>query len=200
MLNLVNLKRLYHFQYESDDIINIQVLLLMSHYFPSMVEQKHTWLWAHQAITLAQGVGLHRDSGAAPRRKLWARIWWACLIRDRLIALGTRRPMHINSLDCNTPVLCAADVEEEGDNEEDAAVKSTFVELTRLCHYMEGVLSLSLASKESLPQQIGFCEEALEKWTSRLCPAAQKPDWAAGKDGRGSLVTLYSSVLHLIHK
>lgn len=107
----------------------LQSLLLVSYYYPPRVEQKHTWLWAHQAIGLAHGAGLHRYSSPSPQRKLWAGIWWACLARDRLIALGTGRPMHINSLDCNVPPLTASDVKEEGDSEDDRDIKSIFVEL-----------------------------------------------------------------------
>ncbi|KAJ5814848.1 hypothetical protein N7474_006625 [Penicillium riverlandense] len=164
---------LYDFDFEGDDVTTIQALLLMSHYYPSMVEQKHTWFWVHQAISLAQGAGLHRDARQAPQRKLWARIWWACLVRDRLVTLGTGRPMQINSLDCSVPMLTLADLDEEGDSEDGRAVKAVFVEFVRLCQYMEGVLSLPhsvAATEESVQQQIGLCETTLAHWKENLAP------------------------------
>lgn len=194
---------LYDFDFESDDVTAIQALLLMSHYYPSMVEQKHTWFWVHQAISLAQGVGLHRDAGQVPQRKLWARIWWACLVRDRLVTLGTGRPMQINSLDCSVPMLTPADLQEEGDSEDDRSVKAVFVEFVRLCQYMEGVLSLPhsvAAAEESLPEQIALCESTLTHWKDNLVPAARRGDDAAGGLRRRDLCTLYKDVLHLTYK
>ena len=172
----------------------------MSHYYPSMVEQRHTWFWVHQAIGLAQGAGLHRDAGEAPQRRLWARIWWACLVRDRLIALGTGRPMHINSLDCNVPLLSTADLEEEGDCAEDFAVKAIFIEFLKLCQYMEGVLSLPLATSESVQQQISLCESTLHSWLSNLNPAARLREDPTIGVREGGISTLYRTLLHLIYK
>jgi hypothetical protein len=170
----------------------------MSHYYPSMVEQKHTWFWVHQAISLAQGVGLHRDARQAPQRKLWARIWWACLVRDRLVTLGTGRPMQINSLDCSVPMLTLPDLEEDGDSEDDRAVKAVFVEFVRLCQYMEGVLSLPhsvAATEESVLLQIGLCETTLAHWKENLAPVARRSE-----ETKRDLCTLYRNVLHLIYK
>lgn len=169
-------RHLYEFDFEPDNIINIQALLLMSHFYPSMVEQKHTWFWIHQAISIAQGLGLHRNASQEPQRKLWARIWWACLVRDRLTALGTGRPMHINSLDCTVPMLTLDDLREDGDSEDDQTVKEIFIDFVKLCQYMEGVLSLphNIATEPgSLPEQIDLCEETLQHWRLNLVPSAR---------------------------
>lgn len=191
---------LHNFGYETDDITTIQALLLLSHYYPSMVEQRHTWFWVHQAIGLAQGAGLHRDAGHASQSKLWARIWWACLVRDRLIALGTGRPMHINSLDCNVPLLTLADLEEEGDSAEDLTVKAIFAEFLKLCQYMEGVLSLPFSTADSLQQQVALCDSTLESWMAHLNPVARLDhDLTAGVEAR-TISTMYRDLLHLIYK
>lgn len=165
-----------------------------------MVEQKHTWLWVHQAISLAQGAGLHRDPGHSPQRKLWARVWWACLVRDRLVALGTGRPMHINSLDCTVPLLTNSDLEEDGDSDNDRAVKAMFIDFIKLCQYTEGVLSLPLAASDSLPEQTALCDKALEHWISNLDPVARRDQHAAVGDDHGSVAALYRGVLHLVYK
>ena len=194
------LQHLHQFDFETDDIVTIQALLLMSHHYPSMAEQRHTWFWVHQAIGLAQGAGLHRDSGDNPERKLWVRIWWACLVRDRLITLGTRRPMHINSLDCNVPLPTAADLEEQADTDEDNEIKATFVDLVKLCHYMEGVLSLPSAAPDSLKSQAAICESTLRHWLANLGPAScRRPDESVHPTS-GNVPLLYRTLLHLIHK
>ncbi|KAH0524367.1 hypothetical protein TsFJ059_006891 [Trichoderma semiorbis] len=193
---------LYDFDFESDNITNIQALLLMSHYYPSMVEQKHTWFWIHQAISLAQGVGLHRNAPQEPQRKLWARLWWACLVRDRLTTLGTGRPMHINSLDCTVPMLTLDDLKEDGDSEDDRTVKEFFIEFVKLCQYMEGVLSLphNIATEPgSLEEQIGLCEDTLQHWRLNLVPSARlHEEYGRDFDKRG-ICTLYRALLHLMY-
>ncbi|KAL6872556.1 fungal-specific transcription factor domain-containing protein [Trichoderma longibrachiatum] len=195
-------RHLYEFDFEPDNIINIQALLLMSHFYPSMVEQKHTWFWIHQAISIAQGLGLHRNASQEPQRKLWARIWWACLVRDRLTALGTGRPMHINSLDCTVPMLTLDDLREDGDSEDDQTVKEFFIEFVKLCQYMEGVLSLphNIATEPgSLPEQINLCEETLQHWRLNLVPSARlHGDYGRDFDKRG-ICTLYRALLHLMY-
>ncbi|KAL1983144.1 hypothetical protein VTN96DRAFT_474 [Rasamsonia emersonii] len=198
-------KYLYIFDYESNDIVNIQALLLLSHHYSSMIDQKHTWHWVYQAISLAQGAGLHRDPGpAAPQRRLWARIWWACLVRDRLVSLGTNRPMHINSLDCTVRMLTPEDLAENGDGDEDRAVKVVFLEFVKLCQYMEGVLSLQHPSSTTtttmagkiLSEQVRVCENTLQNWLDHLAPEARRLDQSFSRPG---IATLYRTVLHLIY-
>ncbi len=175
----------------------------MSHYYPSMVEQKHTWFWVHQAIGLAQGAGLHQDPGTAPQRKLWARIWWACLVRDRMIALGTGRPMHINGLDCTIPMLSVSDLEEEEDSNDDRRVKSIFIEFVRLCRYMEGVLSLQSTATTLSSEQVDLCYTTLRHWLSNLAPAARRHQDGGGitaDEAEGGACGLYRAVLHLTYK
>ena len=65
------------------------------------------------AISLAFSIGLHRDpqqSTMDPARKqLWKRIWWSCFTRERLVALGMRRPTRIREEDYNMPMLTLDD-------------------------------------------------------------------------------------------
>jgi hypothetical protein len=98
-------RRLYDMDHEQDPTATIQALLLISQYYPSITERKHTWHWIHQAISLAQVSGLHRDPGQVPHRALWARIWWACVVRDRCNALGTGRPL-VSLFSSNSCRLC----------------------------------------------------------------------------------------------
>jgi hypothetical protein len=102
-------KLLYDFDYESDRLILVQGLLLMTYWYETPDDQKDTWHWMGVAISLAHTIGLHRNPANAnmmPRRqKLWKRIWWSCFMRDRLIALGMRRPTRIKTEDFDVPML-----------------------------------------------------------------------------------------------
>lgn len=87
----------------------------MTYWYETPDDQKDTWHWMGVAISLAHTIGLHRNPGttsmAPPRQKLWKRIWWSCFMRDRLIALGMRRPTRIKDEDFDVPQLEEDDFE-----------------------------------------------------------------------------------------
>jgi hypothetical protein len=45
------------------------------------------------------------------KKKLWKRIWWSCFMRDRLVALGMRRPTRVKDEDYDVPMLTEEDFE-----------------------------------------------------------------------------------------
>ncbi|KAL7797600.1 transcription factor CTF1 [Trichoderma ceciliae] len=106
---------LYDFDYESDRLVLVQGLLLMTYWYETPDDQKDTWHWMGVAISLAHTIGLHRNpevtSMAVPTQRLWKRIWWSCFMRDRLIALGMRRPTRIKDEDFDVPMLMEGDFE-----------------------------------------------------------------------------------------
>lgn len=87
----------------------------MTYWYETPDDQKDTWHWMGVAISLAHTIGLHRNpeatSMAASRKKLWKRIWWSCFMRDRLVALGMRRPTRIKDEDFDVPMLVENDFE-----------------------------------------------------------------------------------------
>ncbi|EXJ67275.1 uncharacterized protein A1O5_09288 [Cladophialophora psammophila CBS 110553] len=192
-------RRLYDLDYNEDPIATIQALLLISQYYPSITERKHTWHWIHQAISLAQVSGLHRDPGNVPHRALWARIWWACVVRDRCNGLGTGRPLMINSLDCTTLMLVLEDVKEEGDSEQDLEIKAIFIEFVKLCQIVEGIVTLRYSSSvtdAAPPDQLKVCEDALEHWMRSLPPQAKRQDHLQAVSGNIGVAAMYRAVLH----
>lgn len=85
----------------------------MTYWYEMPDDQKDTWHWMGVSLSLAHTIGLHRDpanSNMSPQRqKLWKRIWWSTYTRDRLIALGMRRPTRIKDEDCDVPMLLVSD-------------------------------------------------------------------------------------------
>ncbi|KAK9465570.1 fungal-specific transcription factor domain-containing protein [Lipomyces arxii] len=192
---------LYHSGNEQDDILTIQALLLISHYFPSMTDQRHSWHWVNQAITLAQSNGLHRHTENVLQQQVWARTWWACLVRDRLISIGNGRPMHINSLDCDVKELAIGDLVEPGDGEHEITLKMLFIEFVRLCQCMEGVLNLhkpGSAAGNNLTEEIRICSTALETWYENLAQEARRNE-EASIDGSERVIDFYRSLLHALY-
>lgn len=111
----MKLQLLYDFDYELDRLVLVQALLLMTYWYETPDDQKDTWHWMGVAISLAHTIGLHRNPGsttmAPTKQKLWKRIWWSCFMRDRLIALGMRRPTRIKDEDFDVPMLEESDFE-----------------------------------------------------------------------------------------
>lgn len=93
----------------------VQALLLLTYYYETPDDQKDTWHWMGVATSVAHTIGLHRNPDKAnmdPKRiKLWKRIWWSTYMRDRLIALGMRRPTRIKDEDYDVPLLTLDDFE-----------------------------------------------------------------------------------------
>ncbi|KAH0284326.1 hypothetical protein M436DRAFT_82937 [Aureobasidium namibiae CBS 147.97] len=104
---------LYDFDYESDRISLIQSLLLMTFWYETPDDQKDSHHWMGIAVSLSHTIGLHRNperSNMDPKqRRLWKRIWWATYMRDRMIALGMRRPTRIKNEDFDVPMLTVDD-------------------------------------------------------------------------------------------
>ncbi|KAJ9660574.1 hypothetical protein H2198_002511 [Neophaeococcomyces mojaviensis] len=108
---------LYDFEIEPDNTNVLQSLLLMSFAYEKWNDQKHTWHWTGLALSLAQNMGLHRETHGPdiPQKlqHLQRRLWWSLYIRDRLIGLGTRRPVRIRDDEYDVPMLTLQDFDIE---------------------------------------------------------------------------------------
>ncbi|KAM5352889.1 hypothetical protein ACJ41O_005611 [Fusarium nematophilum] len=92
---------LYGLDCEGDQLSLLQAVLLMTYWYDCPADDKDTWYWMGIALSLAQVLGLHREPEpsrtSARTRQLRRRIWWSCVMRDRLLALGIRRPSRIRN-------------------------------------------------------------------------------------------------------
>jgi hypothetical protein len=108
---------LYDFDIEVDRISLIQSLLLMTYWYETPDDQKDSHHWMGIVVSLSNTIGLHRNTEKSTamddaRKKLWKRIWWSTYMRDRLIALGMRRPVRIKAADFDVPMLKIDDFED----------------------------------------------------------------------------------------
>jgi hypothetical protein len=75
------------------------------------------WDWIGVCNTQAHSIGLNKDPSASdmdPKiRRLRMRIWWCIYSRDRLIAMGMRRPLQVNEGTSNIPMLKMEDFDFE---------------------------------------------------------------------------------------
>ncbi|KAJ5951802.1 uncharacterized protein N7479_010215 [Penicillium vulpinum] len=143
---------LYDFDYEVDRISLVQSLLLMTYWYETPDDQKDTWHWMGVSLSLAHTIGLHRDPGNSRmdvrRQRMWKRIWWSTYTRDRLIALGMRRPMRVKDDDCDVPMLSLDDFEFHPYSPEVVAIVGNSEILQSVSHQRE--LALMFIEKAKL--------------------------------------------------
>ena len=96
----------------------MQTVLLMT-YWSDTENSPHRdiWDWIGVCNTQAHSIGLNNDPSTAdidPRsRRLRTRLWWCLYSRDRLIAMGMRRPLQVNEGTSNVPMLKLEDFDFE---------------------------------------------------------------------------------------
>ncbi|KIW84314.1 hypothetical protein Z517_03564 [Fonsecaea pedrosoi CBS 271.37] len=183
-------KLLYDFDIEVDRIPLIQSLLLMTYWCDDLDEYKDIGHWLGIAVSLAQSIGLNRDTSkensmSQKQKCLWKRIWWSCFMRDRLIAVGTRRPTRINEADFDVLPLELADFETRAlssnlikmlgscpaveDSSKRVALAKMCIRLSNLCSYITSILAVQYST---LGRKIGVTTET----TMRLIPKESATD------------------------
>ncbi|RKL04367.1 hypothetical protein BFJ71_g3747 [Fusarium oxysporum] len=96
-------KLLFDLCSERNLVSSAQGALLLS-YNGTMKDQKRTnSIWLSTAIHLAQAAGADQfhtslNPSLTTVNEL-KRLWWCCIVRDRILPLGMRRQLHITSLD-----------------------------------------------------------------------------------------------------
>lgn len=88
----------------------LQTLLLMTHWSdPEYSQQRDIWDWIGVCNTQAQSIGLNRDPSTSDMdrlsKRLRTRLWWCLYSRDKLMAMGARRPSQVNEETSNVPML-----------------------------------------------------------------------------------------------
>lgn len=103
------LRLLYDFDCESDRLVLIQCLILMTTWQDKGDEVKHLRHWISIAYNIALLLGLNKDTSAlsmpTKQKHLRKRIWWSLYMRDRTLSLGLRQTPIIASEVCELPDL-----------------------------------------------------------------------------------------------
>jgi hypothetical protein len=92
-------KALYDLDWELDRLVLIQTILLHQHWYVTEDFYKDPGHWLGICITFAKSIGIHKPStytNKPPKTcRLWRRLWWVCIFRDRVIGLCQRKEMKI---------------------------------------------------------------------------------------------------------
>ena len=160
---------LYEFDVELDSAAVLQSLILMSSWYSKRDDRRDTWHWTGLAYDMARRMGLHREPTTKyipdKVRHFHRRLWWSLYIRDRMIALGTRRPMRIHDCDCDVTMLTLDDFDLDPLDEsyqEQALIPSAkesqstalmCIELAKLCITIGHVVSSQYTTVRTQPDQ-----------------------------------------------
>ncbi|KAI5458827.1 fungal-specific transcription factor domain-containing protein [Mariannaea sp. PMI_226] len=106
-------KALFDFNLQKDDVALAQGTLLLTYHSPTTMDKVNTY-WLESAIHFARNA--HADQyhtlGVPPQEQhVLKRLWWCCILRDRIMSLSFRRPLTIrpNDFDFGQPGLSESD-------------------------------------------------------------------------------------------
>ncbi|KAM6538193.1 hypothetical protein FALCPG4_000076 [Fusarium falciforme] len=156
-------KLLYDFATDPDPISIAQAALLLTYWCPTFRPgpRKPNSRWLRIAVQNARAVGAHnyatiaQEAHATPqdikRQNVLKRVWWCCIIRDRIMPLCVRRNIQITreifNFDSNPPLGYEDLVDElESSRVYNTTTKHTLMvtleRLTELCVCLTDVLAL----------------------------------------------------------
>ncbi|KAF5855950.1 hypothetical protein ETB97_008154 [Aspergillus alliaceus] len=138
---------------ERNKVTLLQASLLLGFWHSEQDDHMQPWYWTGIAINLCQMLGLHRDPDSLRynsaitdhQRRLWRRLWWTCVFRDRWLGLTLGRPLRINLDDSDLPMPVTADLLGEFDDIPEAGLTSYFPQdFPKLAEYWLILIELSL--------------------------------------------------------
>ena len=108
----------------------LQANLLHQWWWTSSSDLEDPWYWLGVCISLATGIGINHPSTLAVKdyktQKLWKRIWWVCITRDRLFGLIQQKTMRIRDEDIALPALRFQDFDTKPLNTKIPALAESF--------------------------------------------------------------------------
>ncbi|RYC83365.1 hypothetical protein BFJ63_vAg13768 [Fusarium oxysporum f. sp. narcissi] len=192
-------KLLYSSQMHTDHILMAQAALLLTYWSSSLnsSEKQPNSIWLGRAISHAKALGADKCADvpkgvgqASSQQRLHdnrlRRIWWCCIIRDRIISLCVRRHLQISRdhLDNHATTTISYDTlsgENDRSHVYDVDTKSSLITLmltmTDLCLCLSDILTVAHPAKDFTVSdardstrrilQIYECKKGLENWCAK---------------------------------
>ena len=172
-------KALYDADHELDRVTIVQALFLMSFWWATPMDQKDTWHWLGNAISLALTLGMHRSTRASDMsqrdQRLWKKIWWSLFVEDKHAAAALGRPVHIHLRDTDVEPLEEADFEDYSEpyafGHQERVHALYPIHLSKLSTILERIIEKApYRSEENLPSKntLELCEDMLQQWEAEL--------------------------------
>ncbi|KAI1489775.1 fungal-specific transcription factor domain-containing protein [Biscogniauxia mediterranea] len=232
-------KLLYDFDTEASLVCLSQTALLLSYWAPnwSHASKKPNTIWLGAAIQNAKSAEAHTYSAMptfssimepaqSKKQNVLKRLWWCCVIRDRILPLGMRRSLQITrdhfDMDTN-PGLGYTDLADEVERskvynpETKRCLIEIFVQIGELCSILTDVLTLvfPLDDVPGWGRQFGpeaaakvrECKMALRRWhkgASLRFPmfgggSVPRKATGTGKHFQHDSVILYTNLMYMYY-
>ena len=216
---------LYDASFGTDHVVNCQSALLLTFWCPLPNSEKTlaNTSWLSKAIHHAKEAKAHRypsETGlSSHQQKTLKRLWWCCIIRDRIMSLCLRRRLQISRREFDLtamPLLgvvdlsCGAQCPETGEGSRSKLVTCM---LARLCANLTDLLSLVMPTKGMSDQDVSqialrlsdieTSRQSLEMWVREATD--QIPNFgeplSVDRLGLGIQPTdMYESLLWIYHR
>ncbi|KAF2815567.1 uncharacterized protein BDZ99DRAFT_435984 [Mytilinidion resinicola] len=213
-------KLLFDFNGERDSVSVAQGALLLTYNASTRNHKILNTFWLSTAIQFAKDADAHRyhsNKSLKPERKsALKRLWWCCILRDRILPLGVRRPLSISSadFDFSLELLTKEDFDSEifRSRVYDASTKASLVQLLlTLCDLAvsltevimliypvnDAVCGSSTEQKARLSlNRIESCKGRLHSWFENATIAFPSP---AGISDSHESVVLYTNLMYMYY-
>ncbi|KAJ5162508.1 hypothetical protein N7492_007900 [Penicillium capsulatum] len=171
-------KEIYDVGWETDMIVKLQSLFMMSFWRAGPNEDRDVRFWLGVATGLAQKKGMHVMSKlsflSAREQKLWKRIWWTLYLREQQTSSALGLPSRIRDEDCEVADLEPSDLE-------DSTALSEVFRMPPPAHvsYVIGMAQLAKLLREVVTSQYLPGRSKLDN-PSRPALHQRLVDWEAG--------------------
>ncbi|KAH7142766.1 fungal-specific transcription factor domain-containing protein [Dactylonectria estremocensis] len=203
-------KTLFYVQEQRDDVASAQVALMLTYHAPSIYDRTSSY-WLNTAIHFATMAGANKyesTSIEAKRRTTLKRLWWCCILRDRIMALGLRRSLQIKptDFDFSQPGILEEDIKDE------IAFSEVYDPVTKrhLAHLTVSLCEMAVAMNETLlvcypsemeankhqrtPQELRDLFLRLDEWHQTAAAKFQVP---VRLPGMHESLTLFANALYI---
>ncbi|KAF5718517.1 cutinase transcription factor 1 beta [Fusarium mundagurra] len=184
-----------------DLISNAQGALLLTYYATTRDRARTNSILLATAIQYAQGAEADqfhkRPDQDSDMTNSLKRLWWCCIVRDRILPLGVRRQLHITSINPALDHLTEQDFEKEIQGSQ---VYSTQTKRSLTVYGMgqsaADAISPMIENQKQIGESIRFCETTLDAWFDKA--AIQFPTPAGIISPEKSLV-LYTNLMYIYY-
>ncbi|CAO2656679.1 Nn.00g054820.m01.CDS01 [Neocucurbitaria sp. VM-36] len=170
-------KVLFDLGYETDKIILLQTVLLLTFWGPQMKSYWNPCSWIGFGVTIADSLGIYKSNSAAhlppADRSLLRRLWWTLAVRDAYCAALLGRPFRINMARSDTEPLSLDDFSQDGGSLQAAPTGNSYtgalyqVQIAKLSLILRQII-LSKSKEAYDSQTMANLHILLNDWQSDL--------------------------------
>ncbi|RMZ73598.1 cutinase transcription factor 1 alpha [Pyrenophora seminiperda CCB06] len=176
----IRAKDIYDATVESNKIVVIQSLFLMSFWRAGPLLEKDARYWLGTAISLSETRALHRSGGDTNEKltRLKRRLWWAIYVRERQCAAALGLPCRIRDKDCDIEPLLLADFTSAFKpltSPDDRHCYTTYaISMVQLAVFLGRVVDAGyLPNRTLIPEDRSRIRDDLYRWRKDLPPPMQ---------------------------